>query len=314
MTHAPDLASNVVVCLAGPTGTGKSALAIALARYFGGAIVNLDSRQIYSGLPVITAQPSKEEFEAVPHLLYGFLPCSRKMTAGLFAELALEAAGFCFSAGRLPILVGGTGLYLDALINGIAPIPEVGREISSYWRMRLERAGARELYRELVGADPEYAAKISSNDPQRITRALEVWTGTGRTLSWWHSRPLPPFPYRVLKLGLKMPMDRLESRLALRIERMLELGALAEVERGMAVDPGGNLPGFSSIGFLELSAYLSGETSLAESKEKWLRATRAYAKRQLTWFGRDADMHWLSERGSFEEGVELLASFLNRSG
>ena len=106
-------------------------------------------------------------------------------------------------------------------------------------------------------------------------------------------------------------MDRLESRLALRIEKMLELGALAEVERGMAIDPDGKLPGFSSIGFPELAAYLSGETGLAECKEKWLRATRAYAKRQLTWFGRDADMHWLSEDSSFDEGVELLASFLS---
>ena len=299
-----------IICLVGPTGTGKSAMALALAQKYAGAVINLDSRQIYSGLPIITAQPSAEEFSAVPHLLYGFLPCSQKMTAGLFSGLALEAVRLCFFRGLLPILVGGTGLYLDALIDGIAPIPKVGKEVSGYWRMRLELAGVKNMHRELSEIDPAYAAKISDNDPQRITRALEVWSGTGRTLSWWHAQPLEPFPYKVLKLGMKLPIDRLKSRLAVRIEKMFDSGALAEVSRAMAVDSYEKQPGFSSIGFSELAEYQLAKISLDECKENWLAATRAYAKRQLTWFNRDGEIHWLVEGKEFEEASLLVKNFL----
>ena len=304
-----------IICIVGPTGTGKSGLALALAQHLNGAVINIDSRQVYLGLPVITAQPdltaSSGAFAQIPHLLYGFLPCTRKITAGLYAKLATEAIGLCLHLGRQPILVGGTGLYLDALLNGIAPIPPVSREISRYWQMRLERAGSRALHAELAAVDPAYAAKISHNDPQRITRALEVWQASGHSLSHWHSQPAPKLPWPALKIGLRLPLPALQTRLAVRIEQMLDAGALAEVERARNwANENPDAPGFSSIGFPELAAHINGECDLAESKRRWLASTRAYAKRQLTWFNRDKQIHWLGEGLCEHEPAALLTEAL----
>lgn len=305
-----------VICLVGPTGSGKSGLALQLARNLNGAVINIDSRQVYSGLALITAQPSRAERGLIPHLLYGFLPLSRKTTAGLYSRLALEAIDLCFRCGFQPILVGGTGLYLDALVNGIAPIPPISRNVHEYWQMRLQRAGIRRLHTELAQVDAEYAAKISNNDPQRVTRALEVWIGTGRTLSWWHRRPVFRIPYPVLKLGVRTPLSGLTDALAERIEAMLAQGALTEVKTALQAADNGNMPGFSSIGFQELAGYLRGDMSIEACKEQWLAATRAYAKRQLTWFKRDQDIRWLerSPGDSLTDLTERAFQYLALSG
>ncbi len=286
-----------LLVLAGPTGAGKSRAAVALARSCNGAIINIDSRQIYRDFPIITAQPSLAEQSLAPHLLYGFLPCAEKMTAGVYADLAAGAVRRVFEEGRTPILVGGTGLYIQALLDGIADIPPVPEDISDYWRLRLQRAGAAALHGELAGADPEYAAKIHPQDSQRITRALEVYSATGRPFSWWHRQGGGEGPlagWRVLRLGVTLTLDELTGHLARRIDLMLEQGALEEARRALEVCVVREAPGWSGIGCAELYSFLQGEITLAEAKELWRRNTRAYAKRQITWFKKDASIHWFS--------------------
>lgn len=301
---------NKVVCVLGPTGSGKSGLALQLAEKFGGALINIDSRQVYLGLPIITAQPSEQEKSICPHLLYGFLPCNQKTTAGMFASVAKEAVDFCLKRGLLPILVGGTGLYAQALIKGIAPIPKVDAAVSAYWQMRCDECGSQALHKELAVIDAEYAVKISPNDKQRVTRALEVYYGTGRTLSAWHGEPLPKFPWPVLKLGLNPDLDDLKPQLARRIDVMLENGAEAEVKRALDIHGADKKPGLSSIGFPELADYLGGKTSLDECKELWLNSTRAYAKRQLTWFKKENEITWLDTANMHSDGVRVVGEFL----
>ncbi len=243
---------NKIVCILGPTGTGKSGLALALAHAFNGAIINLDSRQVYLGLPIVTAQPNSQAKARYPHFLYGFLPCTQKISAGIYADLAHEAISLCLNLGILPILVGGTGLYVQALLQGIAPIPAVPEVVHNYWQMRNQQAGSKKLHAELMGFDPTYGCKINPNDQQRVTRALAVYSATGRPLSWWHAQPMEKPAYSVLKLGLKAPLDELKPRLAKRIEQMLACGVVAELARAVKIYEQAKIPGLSSIGCTEI--------------------------------------------------------------
>ena len=282
--------------VAGPTGAGKSLAALELAREYNGAVNNIDSRQIYRDFPIITAQPDAEEQRGVPHLLYGFLPCAAKMTAGVYAKLAAEAIAQCRAKGRLPILVGGTGLYIQALLAGIADIPEVPADISRYWQTRLRAAGARALYQDLARLDPDYAAKIHANDSQRVTRALEVCTATGRAFSWWHQQPeaAPLVRGCVLRLGVSLPLPELTLGLKERIEQMLEKGAIEEARQAFIKCCEPKAPGWSGIGCAELFSFVRGEADLEHTLDLWLRNTRAYAKRQMTWFKKDTAIRWFS--------------------
>ena len=285
-----------LILVAGPTGAGKSRAALALAREFNGSVINIDSRQIYRDFPIITAQPAIEEQRQAPHLLYGFLDCRAKMTAGAYARLAAEALAQCRAEGRLPILVGGTGLYIQALLDGIADIPAVPEDISRYWQGRLRAAGPQALHVELARLDPDYAVKIHSRDSQRISRALEVCTATGKAFSWWHKQaagaPLAKGP--VLRLGVGLPLNELAARLEQRIAQMLEQGAAEEARQALDSCADRNAPGWSGIGCAELFAFVQGEMDLSETMELWLRNTRAYAKRQITWFKKDTRLTWFS--------------------
>jgi tRNA dimethylallyltransferase len=297
----------------GPTGSGKTAAALRLAREFPVTVINADSRQVYADFPIITAQPSPEERACCPHLLYGFLPTDQKLGAGAYARLARETIDDVLLAGRVPVLVGGTGLYFRALLEGLADIPDVPEEVSRAWQERCERQGSQALHALLAERDPAYAAKIHPNDRQRITRALEVLEHTGQTFSWWHSRPMPESPYRACKIGFGLHMLTGENRLAERIEAMLAAGALEEARAALGKASGGhdheegtpqearvalgerpdlNAPGWSGIGCAELRDYLLGKISFDECRELWLKNTRAYAKRQLTWFRADRDIRW----------------------
>ena len=285
-----------LLLVAGPTGAGKSQAALALAREFNGAVINIDSRQIYRDFPIITAQPDVAERGAVPHLLYGFLDCREKMTAGVYARLAAEAVESCLAKGLLPILVGGTGLYIQALLDGIANIPKVPADIARYWQGRLQAAGPQALHLELARRDPDYAAKIHCRDSQRITRALEVCMATGKAFSWWHRQaegvPLSRGP--VLRLGVGLPLAELTTRLERRIALMLEQGAVNEARQALEMCSDRAAPGWSGIGCAELYSFLQGESTLDETLDLWLRNTRAYAKRQITWFKKDPRLAWFS--------------------
>ena len=210
-----------VLCVPGPTGAGKTAAAIALARAVGGGVVNFDSRQVYADFPVITAQPTAAERAACPHLLYGFLGAAESLSAGAYADLARAAVEDLAARGLVPILVGGTGFYLRALLAPLAPIPPVPASVRAAWQARWEEQGP-SLHAELARSDPDAAARIHPRDRQRVTRALEVLDATGRTLSEWH-REAPAAPdWETLSLGVALPPAELALRLEARIAAMLE--------------------------------------------------------------------------------------------
>lgn len=284
-----------IVCMLGPTGTGKTAAAIAVSRQRNASVINFDSRQVYADFPIITAQPDAEEQQACPHHLYGFLPTNESMNAAKFVELAVKTIEEVRAQGRLPILVGGTGMYLRSLLNGIAPIPEIPEEIRASVLARVREEGPQKLHAELTETDPHYAAKIHPNDTQRNARAAEVYRATGKTMTWWHTQGEHiPAPYDALRIGMRIDLNDLEPHLAQRIDVMLDTGALDEAREAMKRCDDPDAPGWSGIGCAEVLAHLRGEISLEEAREQWVRNTRAYAKRQITWFKKESDIHWFA--------------------
>ena len=283
-----------IICLAGPTGVGKTAAALGLARAVAGEVVNADSRQVYRDFPLITAQPTEEERAVCPHHLYGFLESRQGISAGRWADMAFAAIEALIRRGKTPIVVGGTGLYFRALLEGIAEIPSVSPEITARWTARCAEQGPESLHRELAEADPESAARIHPRDRQRIVRAWEVLEATGRPLGWWHVHAAPAPRCVGLRLGLHTTLDALTPRLGRRIDAMLEAGALEEARAARRHCPDGTAPGWSGIGCAELFRHLAGELPLEAARQLWLRNTRAYAKRQLTWFRADAGLRWFA--------------------
>ncbi|WP_272699945.1 tRNA (adenosine(37)-N6)-dimethylallyltransferase MiaA [Desulfovibrio sp. Fe33] len=300
-----------IVCLLGPTGTGKTAAAIAIAGRRPAAVINFDSRQVYRDFPIITAQPDEDERGACPHHLYGFLPTEEKMNAARFVELAVDTIEAVRGEGRLPILVGGTGLYLRSLLSGIAPIPNIPAEIRRQVLDRIAKEGPQALHAELTRSDPDYAAKIHPNDTQRNARAAEVHLATGRTMTWWHTESEhAPAPYDALKVGMRIALNDLEPHLAKRIDMMLDLGALDEAHAAFERCPDPDAPGWTGIGCAELLAFLRGRSTMVQAREHWVKNTRAYAKRQITWFNKEEGIHWFAP-GNGEGVADLVESWLS---
>ena len=283
-----------IVCLLGATGTGKTAAALALAEAFGGAVVNVDSRQVYAGVPVLTAQPTDDEQGRCPHFLYGDTPLDVAVCAGDFAKRARFVVASIAGRELLPLLVGGTGLYFRAILGGLAPIPPVPGAVREAVATEYSRLGPAAMHARLAAVDPEYAARISPADRQRVTRALEVHAATGRSFSDWHKLGDPDAPeYDALRIGLAADLETLTPRLARRIEAMCEAGAVDEVRRALERYPA-DVPGLSGIGGPELASHVLGQCSLGEARSAWLVNTRAYAKRQMTWFRKEPDVVWLA--------------------
>ncbi len=302
----------ILPCIVGPTGAGKTAAALALAAELPCSVINADSRQVYRDFPRITAQPAPDEASQCPHLLYGYLDIEEKLSAGTYARTAASTIEDVVQTKRTPLLVGGTGLYFRALLEGIAPIPHVPPSLASAWQERCNTEGSLALHALLQDIDPSYAAKVHPHDRQRITRALEVWQATGKTFSWWHNQPLPPSSYSVQKVGITLPLAELEKILQNRIDAMLEQGAVAEAQAALTRCDDPTAPGWSGIGCRELYLYCKKEISLEACKTLWLRNTRAYAKRQLTWFMADSHIHWFAPRQK-EEAVEMLLRWIQKT-
>lgn len=307
--NAGPLPAVPVIAVVGPTGAGKSAMAVFLAREIHGVVVNADSRQTYRDFPIITAQPDARDAAAAPHRLYGFLPCEEKLGAGAYAALAKKEIADARKEDAIPIVTGGSGLYLQTLFGGIAFIPPVDPAAAEHWRRRCAEKGAPALHALLAASDPQTAARLHPNDSQRITRALEVLESSGKPLSHWHSLPVAPSPYRTLTLYVGLPLDALTPGLAARIDVMLENGAEEEARAAMNVCADPEAPGWSGIGCAELHAFLSGKISMDQCKEAWLHNTRAYAKRQTTWFKRDKSLVRVAP-GAFHEAAALCREFL----
>lgn len=298
------------VCILGPTGSGKTEAALGLSRHMPVTVINYDSRQLYADFPIVTAQPEPHEQELCPHKLFGFLPTCEPMSAARFAELARVEMQMACDAGRVPVLVGGTGLYVKALEQGLADIPPVSPDVRQWVLERMAREGPNVLHEDLAQADPQSAARLHPNDTQRIARALEVYLGTGRTLSdWFHDQKRGNTGVALCKVGVSTTLGELEPRLRLRIGHMLERGALDEVRRAWGHTPDREAPGYSGIGCAELLAHILGEADFEATCDLWYRNTRSYAKRQLTWFAKEPDVRWMRVEG-FDRLPGMVREFM----
>jgi tRNA dimethylallyltransferase len=276
-----------VILLAGPTASGKSRLALALAREHGGVIINADSMQVYRELRVLTARPSAEEESEFPHRLYGAVGVATRYSVGMWLRDVRAALAEAREQGRVPIVIGGTGLYFKALTEGLSTVPPVPAEVRE--RVRSEAAGltSQELHLRLAGVSPDDARTVRPSDRVRILRALDVFEATGRSLARWHdAEPLRPLVELENARRVLLTIDRamLHERIAVRAERMVRDGALAEAQAlgRLGLDP--ELPAMKAIGVRELLDHLAGKTSLDEALAAIKTETRRYAKRQETWF------------------------------
>ncbi|WP_135465963.1 tRNA (adenosine(37)-N6)-dimethylallyltransferase MiaA [Crenalkalicoccus roseus] len=281
--------------LAGPTASGKSALALALARRLGGTIINADSMQIYRELRVLTARPTPEEEAAVPHRLYGVRPAAEAGSVAWWREAALAEMAAARAAGRLPILAGGTGLYFLSLTEGLSAIPPVPPAARAEARALLAALGAPALHARLAAADPETAAMLRPTDGQRLARAFEVWRGTGRGLAAWQREGARtgPAPWRFAAILLDPPREALRAAIAARFDAMLAAGAVEEVRALLALGLDPALPAMRAHGVPELAAHLAGRMTLGEARRRAILNTGRYTKRQATWFRH----HVLAEPG-----------------
>jgi tRNA dimethylallyltransferase len=278
--------ANKAVLIAGPTASGKSALALRLAEKLGGTIVNADSMQVYSHLRVITARPTPAEEARVPHLMYGHVDEAVNYSVGAWCRDVGDVLAKIVAQGRMPILVGGTGLYFKALTTGLAAVPPIPADIRAYVRGRLLSEGVVPLYAELLERDSATAHRLMPNDRSRICRALEVMLATGRSLSDWHKDGMQPLldPARAAKVFLTCERAELVARIEKRFAGMLGSGALDEVRALAArkLDPA--LPAMKAHGVPWLIRHLKGEISLEDAAAGGVMDTRRYAKRQVTWF------------------------------
>jgi len=270
--------------VAGPTASGKSALAIALAERCNGTIINADSMQVYRELRIITARPSPEDCARVPHRLYGVLSAAERGNVGWWRARALHEIDEAHASGRLPILTGGSGLYFAALTEGLSEIPDAGQNARSEARALLREIGPAALHARLALVDPATAATLRPADSQRVARAWEVWRGTGHGLTAWHARASGGPALRFTALLLDPPREELRGAIVTRCTSMLQDGAVEEVRALLALGLDAALPAMRAHGVVELGAYLLGEVSLAAAESRVQSATIQFAKRQATWF------------------------------
>jgi tRNA dimethylallyltransferase len=274
------------VLIAGPTASGKSALALELAQKTGGVVINTDSMQVYRDLRIITARPTAADEALVPHQLYGHVDAAINFSAGAWVTDAAKVLSEVRAEGRLPIFTGGSGLYFKALTRGLSAVPPIPPEVREGVRARLERDGVEVLHAELARRDPVSAERLKPRDRTRIARALEVVEATGRSLTDWHREGLPPLlpPGEFSALFLAPERDQLYARIDARFDAMLATGALDEVAALAArkLDP--LLPAMKAHGVPVLIRHLNGEITQEEAAEIGRADTRHYAKRQFTWF------------------------------
>ncbi|WET72299.1 MULTISPECIES: tRNA (adenosine(37)-N6)-dimethylallyltransferase MiaA [Rhizobium] len=282
------------ILITGPTASGKSALAVEFAKRYGGAVVNADSMQVYDTLRVLTARPSEEEMQGVPHHLYGHVPAGAGYSTGAWLRDVSALLPALKAAGQLPVFVGGTGLYFKALTGGLSDMPAIPEALREKLRTRLLEEGPDQLYAELDAIDPAMSASLNRQDGQRIVRALEVIKATGRSIADFQGRSGPVLIDAEKARKIVVLLDRavLHARINGRFEKMLQQGADDEVRALLALGLPAEAPVMKAIGVSQIAAMLKGEMTREEVLEKGGAATRQYAKRQMTWFRNQMDESW----------------------
>ena len=297
-----------LVAIVGPTASGKSALGVKLAERLGGEVVACDSTQLYRGFDIGTAKPTPAERCGIPHHLIDVLGPRDDATAGGYRQMALQILQDLRRRNRLPVFTVGTGLYLRALLEGLADVPQRSEELRERLRASVDEHPPGHLHRVLQRLDPEAARKIVPADEQKLIRAIEVCILARKPISAVHSAGRVPLEgWRVLKAGLTPPREKLNERINARTEAMLEQGWMREVQALLDRGPSENSKPFDFIGYRELRAVLRGETTLQEAREAIHQATRRYAKRQLTWFRKEPGVQWFS---GFGDDAAVQASVL----
>ena len=307
-----------IICVAGPTGCGKTALGVALAKRFGGEVVSADSMQIYRGMSIGSAAPTPDETQGVPHYMIAVADPSESWSVARYVGAATPIIDDILSRGKRPFLVGGTGLWMEAVFRqgGFAP-GQSGGQVRRQLEAELKRDGIEPLLRELREADPAAAHRLHASDEKRILRALEVYRETGKTITEHNeaTKALPP-RYRALWLGLRyQDRDEMKAALDRRVDAMMEAGLLEEV-KALAASAPRSATALQAIGYKELLPVLDGEKTLADGIAEVKLRTRQYAKRQLTWFRRNPEIYWLERREGqdFSELVQISTDYLLKNG
>ena len=300
-----------LILIVGPTASGKSDLGLQLAERFHGSILNCDSLQFYQRMDIGTAKPPQADRRRVPHHLFDMVPPGEVLTAGDFRRQALQL----LLQAKAPVFgVGGSGFYIQALEKGMFDVPKPRPETEAAVRQRLREQGVQALHEELCRRDPAYGARINPNDAYRITRALILMDDSGRTVSQVRAEFAPePLPVPVLKLGVSPTREQLLPRVTRRVSQMLEAGFLAEVE-GLCRDGFASWPPLQSVGYKECLQCLQGQIDRAQLPGLIVEKTMQLAKKQRTWFQRDAGIHWLNTDAPLPQAVDLVGAFLDRLG
>lgn len=310
---------NRVICVVGPTATGKTKMGVALAKRFGGEVVSVDSMQIYRGMTIGTAAPTAEEMDGVRHHMVAIADPAESWSVARFTEQADLCIGDILRRGKCPVLVGGTGLYLDSILSGRTFAPgHSGGEIRKSLQAELTREGIESLYRQLREIDPETAARLPIRDEKRILRALEVYRETGETLTAHDARTrLRPPKYRACTIGLTF-RDRadLYARIDRRVDTMVERGLLREVEALLQTGLPETATALQAIGYKQFLSVYRGDTPVSEAVAEVKLRSRQYAKRQLTWLRRKDDIHWLlwEKDPDFPAGLQNATEYLLAQG
>ena len=278
-----------LIVITGPTAVGKTALCLEIAKHFDIPIINADSRQIYKELRIGTASPTSEQMQQVPHFFVGSLSLNDYYSASLFEQQVLEYLEQQFQTNDYALLSGGSMMYIDAVCDGIDDIPTIDDETRELMKQRLAEEGLEALVEELKRLDPEYYEIVDRQNPRRVVHALEICTMTGKTYTSFRKREKRQRPFRIIKIGLNRPREELYQRINQRVDEMMQQGLLEEAK---SLYPMRQMNALNTVGYKELFDYLEGRWPLEEAVERIKGNTRRYARKQLTWYKKDPQIHW----------------------
>lgn len=294
-----------LIVITGPTAVGKTALCLNIAKHFNIPIINADSRQIFRELRIGTARPTEEQMKTVHHYFVGTLGLDDYYSASLFEQQVLELLGQLFLTHHLALMTGGSMMYIDAVCNGIDDIPTIDERTRCLVKERLADEGLEKLCEELRQLDPEYYEIVDRQNPRRVVHALEICIMTGKTYTSFRKREQKRRPFNILKIGVNLPREELYERINQRVDKMMADGLLEEAK---SLFPQKSLNALNTVGYKELFAYMEGRWSLEEAVERIKGNTRRYARKQLTWFKKDQQIHWF-----LPEETDKIIDFISQN-